>query len=141
LVILGRCVSRVRCVAQCILEISDCRVLVEMSKCCTTHSLYIADDADGQNCTFGSTDAKEYGKHCVQPWTNLSAWDPVVVSLASTIRNDSTPSYQGSLHPRIKSPIGHRLAQAYTNLFKGGLRLLQGPLLRVSRMPTLEQSP
>ena len=65
----------------------------------------------------------------MQPWTNLSAWDPVMAVLASAIRNNTTPSYLGGLHPRLKSPLGHRLAQSFINLFMGGSAPFTGPTI------------
>lgn len=49
-------------------------------------------DADGQGCSKPGKNG-QYGPNCVSPWTNLSAWDPVMAALAPAIRNDSTPSF------------------------------------------------
>ena len=87
------------------------------------------DDADGQNCSRPNKNTGQYGPNCVQPWTNLSAWDPVMAPLAPSIRNDSTPSFMGGIHPRIKPPVGQRLVQAYINLFLGGDAPFTGPTI------------
>ena len=52
-----------------------------------------------------------------------------MAALAPAIRNDSIPSYMGGLHPRLKSPLGHRLAQSYVNLFMGGSGPFTGPTI------------
>lgn len=62
-------------------------------------------DADGQNCS-KAKGGGGYGPHCVSPWTQLSAWDPLMAALAPSIRADTTPSFMGGIHPRIKPPVG-----------------------------------
>jgi hypothetical protein len=81
-------------------------------------------DADGRKCS-----KPPYAADCVEPWTNLSAWDPVVAALAPAIRADTTPSFMGGIHPRIKPPVGRRLAQAYVNQFAGGGAPFTGPTI------------
>lgn len=52
-----------------------------------------------------------------------------MVSLAPAIRNNTTPSYLGSLHPRLKPPLGWRLAQSFMGLFMGGSAPYTGPTI------------
>jgi hypothetical protein len=84
-------------------------------------------DADGQNCSKGYNG--HYGPHCVSPWTDLGAWDPLMAALAPSIRADTTPSFMGGIHPRIKPPVGWRLAAAYINQFLGGSAPFTGPTI------------
>jgi hypothetical protein len=82
-------------------------------------------DADGKNCSKMHNGA--YGKSCVVPWTDLGTWDAAMRPLAAAIRNDSTPSFMGGIHPRIKPPVGARLAVAYMALFGGSPAPFTGP--------------
>lgn len=84
-------------------------------------------NADGNNCS--KPFEGKYGPKCVQPWTDLDAWDPLMRVLAPSIRNDSTPSFMGGIHPRIKPPVGARLAQAYWNQFGEGSGPFTGPTI------------
>jgi hypothetical protein len=84
--------------------------------------MYSADDRNCSHPLRASAPAQ-----CVQPWTNLSAWDPLVAALAPQIAADTTPSFMGGIHPRIKSPLGHRLAQAYMAQFGGSPAPFTGP--------------
>jgi hypothetical protein len=83
--------------------------------------------ADGKNCS--RPYHGRYGPDCAVPWTDLGAWDPLMRALAPSIRNDSTPSFMGGIHPRIKPPVGWRLAQAYVNQFAGGSGPFTGPTI------------
>ena len=47
--------------------------------------------------------------------------------LAPAIRKDTTPSFMGGIHPRIKPPVGQRLAVAYMALFGGAAGPFTGP--------------
>ena len=42
--------------------------------------------------------------------------------------------YMGGLHPRLKSPVAKRLAQAYYNLAMGGTGALTGPTIAGCRV-------
>jgi hypothetical protein len=87
-------------------------------------------DCDGQHCSLPDPKTGTYGPNCVSPWTNLSKWDPVMLPLAPMIRNDSTPNFMGGIHPRIKPPVGVRLAQAFLNGIRGdGTKAATGPTI------------
>ena len=87
-------------------------------------------DCDGQHCSLPDPKTGAYGPNCISPWTDLSKWDPIMLPLAAMIRNDSTPSYMGGIHPRIKPPVGVRLAQAFLNGIRGdGSKAATGPTI------------
>jgi len=87
-------------------------------------------DCDGQHCSLPDPKTGTYGPNCISPWTDLSKWDPIMLPLAAMIRNDSTPSYMGGIHPRIKPPVGVRLAQAFLNGIRGdGSKAATGPTI------------
>jgi len=85
-------------------------------------------DCDGQHCSLPVNGS--YGPNCVSPWTNLSLWDAKMLPLAPLIRNDSTPNFMGGIHPRLKPPVGWRLAQAFLNGARGdGSAAFTGPTI------------
>jgi len=61
-----------------------------------------------------------------------------MAALAPAIRNDSTPSFMGGIHPRMKPPVGGRLAQAYINLFLGGTAPYTGPTITGCKVDAVE---
>jgi para-nitrobenzyl esterase len=87
------------------------------------------DQSDPHHCAHAFPQNGSYGGACTQPWTNVSAWDPSLAPLAPLVRADTTPTFLGSIHARIKSPLGRRLAVAYFNLVGGGTGAVTGPTL------------
>ena len=66
-------------------------------------------------------------KRCV--W-NVSEWNRDLAPLAALARNSSdTPQFMGSLHPRLKEPVGRRLAASLVSLHYGGNGTVTGPTL------------
>jgi len=87
-------------------------------------------DCDGQHCSLPDPKTGKYGPQCADPWTDLSRWDPVMLPLAPLIRSDTTPNFMGGIHPRIKPPVGSRLAQAFLNGVRGdGSKAFTGPTI------------
>ena len=87
------------------------------------------DNDDAHHCARPDTTTGAYGPTCVRPWTNESAWDDDLRTLAPRVRNDSTPEFLGSIHARIKSPVGRRLAHAYLALIGKTTGALSGPTI------------
>ena len=75
-------------------------------------------------------------KHCskpprapdCEPWTT-ELWDATLLPLAPAVEEDTTPSFMGGIHPRIKSPVGRRLAHALFHSQLGGTEAFTGPTL------------
>lgn len=66
-------------------------------------------------------------KRCV--W-NVSAWNRDLAPLNSLVRNSTaTPQFMGSVHPRLKEPVGRRLAAGLVALHYGGNGTVTGPTL------------
>eukprot|EP00463_Aulacantha_scolymantha_P002180 TRINITY_DN2845_c0_g1_i1.p1 TRINITY_DN2845_c0_g1~~TRINITY_DN2845_c0_g1_i1.p1 ORF type:complete len:107 (+),score=14.51 TRINITY_DN2845_c0_g1_i1:82-402(+) len=64
---------------------------------------------------------------CV-PW-NPNKWDEAPCPLAPLVRQNVAPTFMGGIHPRIKYPVGRRLALAAKNLLFGGTGPYTGPTL------------
>jgi hypothetical protein len=87
-------------------------------------------DCDGQHCSLVDPATGKYGPQCADPLTDLSRWDAVMLPLAPLVRKDSTPSFMGGIHPRLKPPVGERLAQAFLNGIRGdGSKPFTGPTI------------
>ena len=85
-----------------------------------------ADKSLGSNnCT--DPDASKHGPKCLT-WDD-SDWVPALKPMYDLIRAHDTPFFMGPIHPRIKAPIGRRLAVAYKNLMLGGTATFTGPTL------------
>lgn len=74
--------------------------------------------------------------HCDTPFAssrcvwNISLWNRDLAPLAPLIKNSSaTPTFMGSLHPRLKEPVGRRLAAALVALKHGGNGTVTGPTI------------
>eukprot|EP01043_Picozoa_sp_COSAG02_P009900 COSAG02_NODE_341_length_24173_cov_28.504777_19_plen_214_part_00 len=66
-------------------------------------------------------------KRCV--W-NVSAWNRDLAPLAPLVRNSTaTPQFMGSLHPRLKEPVGRRLAAGLVALNYNGSGPMTGPTI------------
>ena len=66
-------------------------------------------------------------KRCV--W-NISEWNRDLAPLAPLIRNSTaTPQFMGSLHPRLKEPVGRRLATGLVALNYNGSGTITGPTI------------
>ena len=87
------------------------------------------DSGDKQHCEKVDPATGSYGPACTRPWTDLAAWDGAVASLAPLVRADATPTFEGSIHARIKGPAGARAALQYYNLADGGAGPVTGPTL------------
>ena len=57
-----------------------------------------------------------------------------LADIAPLTYNTSIRMYMGGLHPRLKSPVSKRLAQAFHNLALGGAGALTGPTLAGCRI-------
>ena len=66
------------------------------------------------------------GKGCV--W-DPSQWVGPFRGLVDAVRNNTTPIFMGSIHPRLKSPVGFRLAAGMHASAYGGDGALSGPTL------------
>lgn len=62
------------------------------------------------------------------PWST-DLWDVSLLPLAPAVEADITPSFMGGIHPRIKSPVGRRLAHALFHSQLGGTEAFTGPTL------------
>ena len=91
--------------------------------------LVTIDGSDKHHCEKPDPATGSYGPTCATPWSDKSAWDASVAPLFDLVRNDSTPTFLGSIHARIKSPLGARLAAAYWAVAGGGDGALSGPTL------------
>jgi len=61
---------------------------------------------------------------------DVSLWNRDLAPLAPLVRNSSaTPQFMGSLHPRLKEPVGRRLAAGLVALQYGGNGTVTGPTL------------
>jgi hypothetical protein len=61
---------------------------------------------------------------------DVSEWNRDLAPLAPLVRNSSaTPQFMGSLHPRLKEPVGRRLAASLVSLHYGGNGTITGPTL------------
>jgi hypothetical protein len=80
--------------------------------------------ADQRNCSRPSSSG-QYGPGCA-PWST-ELWDPSLLPLAPAVRADVAPSFMGCIHPRIKSPVGRRLAHALFHSQLGGSSAFTGP--------------
>jgi len=89
--------------------------------------------------TPGAYNNGSFGKNCL-PW-DTSRWDASVLPLAPYVYNSTVPQYMGGLHPRLKSPVGKRLAQAYYNLVAGGTAAFTGPTVIGCTASTLTLAP
>jgi hypothetical protein len=79
-----------------------------------------------QGCdTAGKFNNGSFGPNCL-PW-DTNRWDAAMLPLAPYVYNSTVQMYMGGLHPRLKSPVGARLAQAYHNLVGGGSAAFTGP--------------
>jgi hypothetical protein len=87
------------------------------------------DSGDKSYCEKVSPTTGAYGPACTRPWTDLAAWDAAVAPLALLVRADATPTFEGSIHARIKGPAGARAAMQYYNLADGGTGPVTGPTL------------
>lgn len=75
-------------------------------------------------------------KHCSKPprapdcvpWST-NGWDSSLIALAPAVERDITPSFMGGIHPRIKSPVGRRLAHALYHSQMGGSASFTGPTI------------
>jgi hypothetical protein len=91
-------------------------------------------DADPNHCTL-----PPYGKHCA-PW-DASKWTAALRLLAPVVRENSPSgqkgvNFMGGIHPRLKRPVGRRLAVAALSLLnkkkresEGGPAFLTGPTI------------
>ena len=62
--------------------------------------------------------------------STLSEWNTALRPLAPTMRNSSeTKSFMGPIHPRVKRPVGRRLAAALVALSYGGVGAVSGPTI------------
>jgi len=85
--------------------------------CCFNPQCHAQDDQclDTFNCSLPSPETGKYGKECVD-W-DVSGWLPSMKPLAGLIRANSPSgikanNFMGGIHPRIKQPVGDRLATA-----------------------------
>lgn len=61
---------------------------------------------------------------------NVSEWNRDLAPLAPLVRNSSaTPAFMGSLHPRLKEPVGRRLAAGLVALHYNGNGTVTGPTI------------
>jgi hypothetical protein len=75
-------------------------------------------------------------KHCSKPpraadcapWST-AGFDASLLPLAPAIEADVAPSFMGGIHPRIKSPVGRRLAHALFHSQLGGTVAFTGPTI------------
>jgi hypothetical protein len=75
-------------------------------------------------------------KHCSKPprasdcvpWST-DGWDSTLLPLAPAVERDIAPSFMGGIHPRIKSPVGRRLAHALYHSQMGGTLSFTGPTI------------
>jgi hypothetical protein len=80
-----------------------------------------------------------YDKHCAQPDANgkygkgcewdLSKWDDQLKVVAPGVRTNKAPIFMGSIHPRLKYPVGHRLATLAMAVAYGGKGPISGPTI------------
>lgn len=56
-------------------------------------------------------------------------YDASLLPLAPAIEADAAPDYMGGIHPRIKSPVGRRLAHALYHSQLGGTAAYTGPTI------------
>ena len=80
-----------------------------------------------QNCSKVDPATGKYGPSCL-PWDD-STWLPSFKPMYPYIRNNTAPVYMGPIHPRIKHPVGQRLARAYKSLILGGATSHTGPTI------------
>eukprot|EP01060_Flectonema_neradi_P035146 TRINITY_DN637_c0_g1_i15.p1 TRINITY_DN637_c0_g1~~TRINITY_DN637_c0_g1_i15.p1 ORF type:complete len:687 (+),score=156.87 TRINITY_DN637_c0_g1_i15:46-2106(+) len=85
-----------------------------------------------QNCSKVDPATGKYGPNCL-PWNN-DAWDADLKYLYPAVKNNSAPFFMGGIHPRIKSPVGRRLALAYYNSILGGTGVFAGPTISGCQM-------
>jgi hypothetical protein len=61
---------------------------------------------------------------------NVSSWNRDLAPLAPLVRNSTeTPQFMGSLHPRLKEPVGRRLATSLMSLHYEGSGTVTGPTI------------
>eukprot|EP00040_Diaphanoeca_grandis_P030561 m.180807 g.180807 ORF g.180807 m.180807 type:complete len:694 (-) comp32036_c8_seq1:248-2329(-) len=90
------------------------------------------------SCTWnGSSTGPSPCCHCGDPklaspkcvW-DVSLWNKDLAPIAPLIKNSTaTPQFMGSIHPRLKRPVGRRLAVALVGLAYGGTKPLTGPTI------------
>ena len=68
-----------------------------------------------------------------RPW-NASAWNPALRPLNQLVWANAAPPFMGGIHPRLKSPVGRRLALAAARLFFGSAGAPTGPTLAGCRL-------
>eukprot|EP01060_Flectonema_neradi_P022565 TRINITY_DN30805_c0_g1_i1.p1 TRINITY_DN30805_c0_g1~~TRINITY_DN30805_c0_g1_i1.p1 ORF type:complete len:736 (+),score=147.42 TRINITY_DN30805_c0_g1_i1:123-2330(+) len=81
---------------------------------------------DSVNCSHPNPATGKYNPKCI--W-DPSSWDQQLQVMAPSVRKNDAPVYMGSIHPRIKLPVGRRLATAAYNLYYGGSGLRASPAI------------
>jgi hypothetical protein len=84
---------------------------------------------DKYNCSLPDPITGVYGEECA-PW-DPSSWVPSLAKLAPLIRKNAPSgvegvNFMGGIHPRLKRPVGRRLAYAAARMMKKQQRLEDG---------------
>ena len=77
--------------------------------------------ADKFECTLPDPQTGQYGKWCGQ--FNAARWSPALKPLAALVKLNAPSgepgvNFMGGIHPRLKRPVGHRLAYAAARMLK-----------------------
>ena len=83
--------------------------------------------AGSQNCSKPDPATGAFGPNCL-PW-DASNWDDALKPMYPYINSTDTRYFMGPIHPRIKHPVGRRLAVAYKNLMLQGENSFTGPTI------------
>lgn len=76
---------------------------------------------DKFECTLPDPQTGQYGKWCEQ--FNSARWSPALKPLAALVKLNAPSgepgvNFMGGIHPRLKRPVGHRLAYAAARMLK-----------------------
>jgi hypothetical protein len=87
---------------------------------------------DDENCSLPNPATGHYGPNCTA-WDE-SKWSPGMRPYAPLIRQNAPSgnpgvNFMGGIHPRLKRPVGHRLAVAAASMLGGSSVPLTGPTI------------
>eukprot|EP00620_Florenciella_sp_RCC1587_P012536 CAMPEP_0182557330 /NCGR_PEP_ID=MMETSP1324-20130603/1268_1 /TAXON_ID=236786 /ORGANISM="Florenciella sp., Strain RCC1587" /LENGTH=813 /DNA_ID=CAMNT_0024769361 /DNA_START=135 /DNA_END=2573 /DNA_ORIENTATION=- len=85
------------------------------------------DATAGNNCSVVDERTGAYGPDCADWAPEL--WNDDLQYITPNVRADTTDVYMGGIHPRLKGPVGHRLAAAAMALVYDGSGIVTGPTL------------
>eukprot|EP01060_Flectonema_neradi_P039110 TRINITY_DN848_c0_g1_i2.p1 TRINITY_DN848_c0_g1~~TRINITY_DN848_c0_g1_i2.p1 ORF type:complete len:656 (+),score=152.97 TRINITY_DN848_c0_g1_i2:44-2011(+) len=91
------------------------------------HGYDIGDPWANGNCGKENCTHAPFGPNCL----NYSAADfpRDLQFMEPVVRAHDCPFFMGPIHPRLKYPVGRRLAEAYFNMFLGGTNSVTGPTI------------